>query len=115
MANDLMRVRGIGKAAALKLIKAGITTIDQIAKAKPQELAFVKGIGLISAKKIIDNAKHLIMLEKGLSIVLDKVKETFSKTCPKCGGLMQTKYIILSPEKRLHAKQCSLCKFYMPL
>ena len=114
MSEDLERVRGIGPAAVQRLNKAGITTIKQLADAKPTELAFVKGIGVVSAKKIILNAKEIIGIEKGLQIVLNSIKENFSKSCPKCGGDMEKKYIIIGPERRISANQCKLCKFYLP-
>lgn len=114
MSNELERIRGIGPIAALNLNKAGVKSIEDISKAKPEELAWIKGIGLISAKKIIENANELLKLEKNIQIVLNSIKENFAKNCPKCGGLMQSKYIILGPERRLKAKQCNLCKFYMP-
>ncbi|GAH43795.1 unnamed protein product, partial [marine sediment metagenome] len=34
--------------------------------------------------------------------------------CPKCGGEMEKKFIILGPERRISANQCKICKFYMP-
>ncbi|TFG22456.1 MAG: hypothetical protein EU529_10445 [Promethearchaeota archaeon] len=115
MSDELVRIWGIGPVAASRLIKAGITTIDQLATAQPTELAFVKGIGIPSAKKIIANAKHLMTLEKGLTIVLDHIKANFVQNCPKCGSLeMHEKYIILGPERRIAAYQCKLCKFYLP-
>jgi len=115
MSNELQRIRGIGPASASYLIKAGVKTIQEIADAKPEELAWIKGIGIISAERIIENAKELLKLEKNLQKVLDSIKENFVKICPKCGsGEMKTKYIILGPERRLKAKQCTVCKFYMP-
>ena len=114
MSNEIERVRGIGPVAAMNLIKAGVKSIDQIAHAKPEELAWIKGIGVKSAKKIIENANELLQLEKNIQQVLNSIKENFAKNCPKCGGLMQSKYLILGPEKRIHTKQCSVCKFYMP-
>ena len=114
MSNEIERVRGIGPVAAVNLVKAGVKSIQQIANAKPEELAWIKGIGLISARKIIENANELLQLEKSIQQVLNSIKENFAKNCPKCGGVMQSKYIILGPEKRLRAKQCSVCKFYMP-
>jgi predicted RecB family nuclease len=114
MAEELMRISGIGKIAADRLLAAGITTITQVAEAKPEELAFVKGIGMVTAQKIIDNAKHLSTLERGLTIVLDMVKRNFLKSCPKCGGEMKKKFIILGPERRIAANQCQLCNFYLP-
>lgn len=114
MSDELVRIWGIGPVAASRLIKAGITTIEQLAAAQPTELAFVKGIGITSAKKIIANAKHLMILERGLTIVLDYIKANFVQNCPKCGGGMEDKYIILGPERRISAYQCKLCKFYLP-
>lgn len=114
MSNEIERVRGIGPVAAVNLVKAGVKSIQQIASAKPEELAWIKGIGVRSARKIIENANELLQLEKNIQKVLNSIKENFSKNCPKCGGNMKSRYIILGPEKRLRAKQCSVCKFYMP-
>ncbi len=114
MSNELERVSGIGPVAATNLNKAGVKTIEEIAVAKPEDLAWIKGIGIISAKKIIENANDLLKLEKNIQLVLDSIKENFVKNCPKCGGAMKSKYIILGPERRLKAKQCTVCKFYLP-
>ncbi|MHA2183896.1 MAG: helix-hairpin-helix domain-containing protein [Promethearchaeota archaeon] len=114
MIEELVRVRGIGPTAAERLINAGINSIDEIAKSKPEELAWIKGIGMISALKIIENALELIKLEKGIQLVLNSIKENFSRSCPKCGGEMNERLIILGPERRLRANQCNLCKFYLP-
>ena len=115
MIEELVRIRGIGPTGADRLIKAGIKTIEEIANSSPEELAWIKGIGMISANKIIENANELINLEKGIQKVLDSIKETFARSCPKCGGEMLEKLIILGPERRLRANQCKLCKFYMPI
>ena len=115
MSDDLIRIRGIGPVAADRLIKAGINTLEQLAESSPEELAFVKGIGVETAKKFIKQAKGLMTFEKGLTIVLDHIKQNFEQSCPKCGGDMEKKLIILGPERRLHARQCKLCKFYMPI
>ncbi len=114
MSTELERVRGIGPAASENLIKAGIKTIEDVASAKPEELAWIKGIGIVSAKKIIGNANELLALEESIQLVLESIKDNFLQNCPKCGGKMATKYIILGPERRLKAKQCVLCKFYLP-
>ncbi len=114
MIEELVRVRGIGPTAAERLVNAGVKTIEEIAKSKPEQLAWIKGIGMLSANKIIENALELLKLEKGIQRVLDSIKENFSKSCPKCGGDMTEKFIILGPERRLRANQCNLCKFYMP-
>ena len=111
---DLVRIWGIGPVAASRLHEAGINTIAQVANATPPSLAFVKGIGIKSAEKMISNAKYLMTVEKGLTIVLDHIKTNFEKNCPKCGGGMEEKFIILGPERRIAAGQCILCKFYLP-
>ena len=115
MTEDLIRIKGIGPTAAERLVKAGVTTIEDLAKSSPEQLAFVKGIGVVSAKKMIESAKYLLTLERGLTIVLDKIKENFVSSCPKCGGNMEKKFIILGPERRIQANQCVLCKFYLPV
>ena len=114
MSNELERVSGIGPIAAINLNKAGVRTIEEIAEAKPEDLAWIKGIGIISAKKIIENANNLLKLEKNIQFVLNSIKENFVKNCPKCGGAMKSKYIILGPERRLKAMQYTVCKFYLP-
>ncbi len=115
MLDELVRVRGIGPTAAGRLMNAGIKSIDEISNSKPKELAWIKGIGMVSAKKIIENALELIKLEKGIQNVLNSIKENFAKSCPKCGSDMTEKLIILGPERRLRANQCKICKFYMPI
>ena len=114
MSNELERVSGIGPIAAINLNKAGLKTIEEIADAKPEDLAWIKGIGIVSAKKIIENANNLLKLEKNIQVVLNSIKENFVRNCPKCGGEMKSKFIILGPERRLKAKQCTVCKFYLP-
>jgi hypothetical protein len=113
--NELLRVKGIGPVHAERFKSAGITTIEQLANARPEELAFVKGIGITSAKKIKANAQYILNFEKGLSIVLDKIRENFGKTCPKCGGDMDKRYIILNASNRIQVSQCKVCKFYLPV
>lgn len=114
MIDELIRIRGIGPTAAERLTKAGIKSVAEIANSRSEELAWVKGIGIVSAQKIIENALELINLEKGIQKVLNSIKENFSKSCPKCGGDMTERFIILGPERRLRANQCKLCKFYLP-
>ncbi len=113
--NELLRVKGIGPKAAERLNKAGINSIEQLANARPEELAFVKGIGIVSAKKIKENAQYILNFERGLTIVLDKIRENFSKSCPKCGSDLKERYIIIDPTRRLHVSQCTVCKFYLPV
>ncbi|MFO8018099.1 MAG: helix-hairpin-helix domain-containing protein [Promethearchaeia archaeon] len=114
MSWDLRKIKGIGPVMADKLNEAGIKSIEQLAESSIQVLASVNGIGKYSAEKLKKNAKHLLMLENGLIIALDSIKKEFQKKCPKCGGKMKSKFIIISPEKRMHVNQCTVCKFYMP-
>ena len=114
MIDELIRVRGIGPTAAERLINAGVKSIEEISDSKPEQLAWIKGIGMVSAKNIIQNAKELLNLEKGIQKVLNSIKENFAKSCPKCGGDMNERLIILGPERRIRANQCVLCKFYLP-
>ena len=114
MLEELIRVRGIGPTAAERLLNAGIKSIEDIANSKIEELAWIKGIGMVSAKQIIQNANELINLEKGIQQVLNSIKVSFSKSCPKCGADMVDRFLILSPTKRINVRQCITCKFYMP-
>jgi formate dehydrogenase maturation protein FdhE len=114
MSNEISRVKGIGPKTAERLDKAGVKTIEEVASSKPEDLAWIKGIGLISAKTIIKNAQEIIRVEEGIEKVLNSIKENFTTTCPKCGSDLKEKLIILGPEKRLRVYQCSVCKFYMP-
>ncbi len=115
MLDELVRVRGIGPTAPERLMNAGIKSINEIANSKPKELAWIKGIGMLSAKKIIENALELIKLEKGIQNVLKSIRDNFAKSCPKCGGDLIEKLIILGPERKLRANQCNICKFYLPI
>jgi len=115
MIEELIRVRGIGPSAAERLINAGMKSIEQIAKSGSAQLAWIKGIGILSAQKIIQNANELLNLERGIEQVLNSIKINFAKSCPKCGGDMKERLIILGPEKRIRANQCKLCKFHMPV
>ena len=51
MSNELERVSGIGPISSISLSKAGVKTIEDIASSKPEDLAWIKGIGIVSAKK----------------------------------------------------------------
>ncbi len=112
--HELERIRGIGKTAAERLQKSGIRTVEELATAKPEDLAFVKGIGTTSAKKMIRNAKEILNLEMGIEKVLESIKETFIRSCPKCGGTMTDKFLIIGPDRRINVYQCHVCKFYLP-
>lgn len=57
MVNNLTKLAGIGpKAATLLREEGGINSIEDLAKANPKELAKIKGIGLTSATKWIQDA-----------------------------------------------------------
>ncbi len=114
MSEELMRVRGIGPIIAEKLIKAGIDSIEKLATCKSEDIMWIKGFGDASAKKVIQSAKDTLNLEAGLQKVLDSIKENFVRNCPKCGGEMDSKFVILGPQRRQSVYQCKLCKFYLP-
>ena len=80
MTEELVRVRGIGPIAADRLLQAGVKTIDEISNSRPEELAWIKGIGLSSAKKIIENANEILKLEKGIEKVLNSIKQNIIYT-----------------------------------
>lgn len=114
MSDELLRVRGIGPVVLERLRDAGIKSIGQLADSKVQDLVWIKGFGKITAKKVIENAKYLMNLERGLTIVLDSIKNNFAKQCPKCGGTLEKRFIVVSPTRRINALQCKVCKFYLP-
>ncbi|MHA1150946.1 MAG: helix-hairpin-helix domain-containing protein [Promethearchaeota archaeon] len=61
MVNELTKVAGIGpKAATLLSIEGGLKSIEDLAKSDPKDLAKIKGIGLTSANKWIENAKSFL-------------------------------------------------------
>jgi len=58
-ASDLEDLSGVGEKTLAKLREAGFKIIDDILKAKPEELMQVEGIGEKKAKKLIAEAKKL--------------------------------------------------------
>ncbi|MHA1685987.1 MAG: helix-hairpin-helix domain-containing protein [Candidatus Heimdallarchaeaceae archaeon] len=56
---NIEEIKGVGARSAQLLREAGYDTINKIAQATPEELAKIKGIGLSTAKKIIENAKNI--------------------------------------------------------
>ncbi len=115
MSDELSRVKGIGPKTAELFIEAGIISIKAISESTPEDLAEIKGVGVISANAIIRSAKQVINAEKGIEKVLDFIKDEFIHACPKCGGKMERKNIILGPERHLSVNQCKTCKFYLPV
>jgi predicted RecB family nuclease len=114
MSQELERIKGIGPLISKKLNDAGINSIEEIASSRPEDLAWVKGLGVENSKKIIESAQEILKLEDNLKNVLDSIKKSFMKSCPKCGSKMERKMIILGPEKRISVNQCRTCKFYLP-
>ncbi len=62
--DDLADVKGIGERAAGLLTKAGITTVQQLADSSIEELSRIKGIGALTAKKLLDSAS--VFLDSGI-------------------------------------------------
>ncbi|WP_417676930.1 helix-hairpin-helix domain-containing protein [Pseudodonghicola sp.] len=58
--SKLTDIRGIGPARAAVLAGNGYTSVEALAKARPEELAAINGIGLPLAKDMIKAAKALI-------------------------------------------------------
>lgn len=114
MSDELARVKGIGPITAERFVQAGITTVEEIVSAKPEDLAQIKGVGMTSAQNLIQSAQDLLKAEKGIEKVLDSIKDEFTETCPKCGGDMEERHIILGPSKRVSVDQCKVCRFYLP-
>ncbi|TXT61268.1 MAG: DNA repair and recombination protein RadA [Promethearchaeota archaeon] len=114
MSEELQRIKGVGPLISQKLSNAGIKTIEEIASSRPEDLAWIRGLGIENSKKIIKSAQEILKLEDNLKNVLDSIKQSFMKACPKCGGEMQRKMIILGPENRVSVNQCKVCKFYLP-
>jgi len=115
MSDELVRVKGIGPITAERFVQAGITTVEGIVNAKPEDLAQIKGVGVTSAQNLIESAQDLLETEKGIEKVLDSIKDEFTETCPKCGGNMAERHIILGPDNRVKVNQCKLCRFYLPI
>lgn len=66
----------------------------------------------IAAKQTGTTKTHL--LEESISQTLIRLKESFERHCPKCGGEMKRSFVILGPQRRMMVYQCGLCKFYLP-
>ena len=78
MIDELIRVRGIGPTAAERLINAGVKSIEEISDSKPEELAWIKGIGMISAKNIIENAMDLFIAVPLLTLLDYHISKKYS-------------------------------------
>ena len=60
LTEDLTVITGIGPNTALKLSKANINTIKQLANIKPSELSVISGVSINAAQKFISEAKNLL-------------------------------------------------------
>ncbi|MHA1489442.1 MAG: helix-hairpin-helix domain-containing protein [Promethearchaeota archaeon] len=77
---DLTVIKGIGPSAAEKLKNTGINTVAQLANKTPNQLSKIKGIGLETAKNMINSAreseKNAIKLEK--EVVIEGVEKSLT-------------------------------------
>lgn len=46
--------------------------------------------------------------------LLDKIKQQFLDTCPRCASKMKKTFIIIGGDRRILVNQCRVCKFYLP-
>lgn len=56
---SLEKLSGVGEKTIASLKKAGISTVEDLLKAKPEDLTQIKGIGEKKAEKLIEEAKKL--------------------------------------------------------
>ncbi|TFG17701.1 MAG: translation initiation factor IF-2 subunit gamma [Promethearchaeota archaeon] len=80
MPYDLEDITGIGKATAERIKKAGIETVEQLAKVDPDSLLRlnIKGVGEATAIKYINNARELVeqnQEENAISVESTPTKE----------------------------------------
>ena len=52
--------------------------------------------------------------EQKVTHILDDIKDDFSKSCPRCGGLMGYHKIRCGPEKLISVSKCKLCNYWIP-
>lgn len=55
---EALSIKGVSKANMATMIEAGFDTKEKIAAASVSDLSVLKGIGKVSAEKIIENAKN---------------------------------------------------------
>ena len=58
--DDLTSVKGVGPTIALKLKSNGFNTLQEIANSTPERIARIPGIGVVTASKMITNAKEYL-------------------------------------------------------
>jgi N utilization substance protein A len=62
--DSISNLNGVSEKLAKELRKQGFSTIESIAKASPDDLTPIKGLGTIKAQKIIEQAKNALNDEK---------------------------------------------------
>lgn len=70
---DLTKIKGVGPSHERKLWNAGYNRIESIAKANPNTLARIKGIGMETAKEFVNSAREHL----GISNVISDLDEDF--------------------------------------
>ncbi len=78
------------------------------------DLELTPEIGLDTPEAKQPSAIKTSLLEDTISQALVRLKESFERHCPKCGGEMKQAFVILGPQRRMMVYQCGLCKFYLP-
>ncbi len=69
--HDFTVLKGIGPSAAQKLANAGFLSIQQLARSEPQEVASIKGFGLATATKLIEDAKTYLQTQN-INVIVDR-------------------------------------------
>lgn len=71
---DLQKLKNLGPKAAESLVDAGYNSLNLLARAEPERLAKLKGIGKKKAKKIVEEAEKIIVSEGDENKKENKVK-----------------------------------------
>ena len=75
MSEELSQVKGIGPKTAEKLIDNGITSVEQLAIIRPEELKSILNITLKAAKDITNDAKRIALDVAVPAITLDELDQ----------------------------------------
>jgi len=76
---ELCKVRGIGPASAKKLVEAGITSIADLASARPEEVRDILGTTSKRAKLIIQYAKDCLFEQEVLALAAKELEKIRSE------------------------------------
>ncbi|MFX0104433.1 MAG: helix-hairpin-helix domain-containing protein [Candidatus Hodarchaeota archaeon] len=71
---DIKIIKGIGSSVAEQLHNAGINSLNDLANSNPNRLSKIKGIGLTTANKYIQNARNYLESNTG---TLDRFSKTY--------------------------------------